>query len=402
MEEFFERLLDFGSEWKVEKVEFNSENESVEIFVKFQLNAYKTNNKDTYYGVHDYREIRYWRHLNILQYKTFITAKIPRMKDEYGKVLSVKVPWADENERHTYLFEKHVIDCLLATKNQTKTAALVCCGFNIVNRILYLATERGLERRDQGTIYKNLSLDEKSFQKGHNYATVLSDSELGYIIDLVQSRTKDATVELLNNNLSEVQKTEVETIAIDMWKPFISAVDEVLPKSKKVHDRFHLVKYLNEAIDNVRKREIKNNETLVGSRYALLKRTENLTKKQYFKFEEILRVNFEVSQAWKLTECFKCLFGSSDFQDARKRFSDWSSFCDWEKIPEINKVVKMFRNHIIGVCNALVEKASNGMAERLNGKIQELKTIGKGYRTFQNFRNAILFFNGGLNLYPQL
>ena len=67
---------------------------------------------------------------------------------------------------------------------------------------------------------------------------------------------------------------------------------------------------------------------------------------------------------------------------------------------ELTKVAKMFSNHIRGVCNALVESASNAMAERLNGEIRIIKTIGRGYRTFTNFRSAILFFNGGLDLYP--
>jgi len=61
----------------------------------------------------------------------------------------------------------------------------------------------------------------------------------------------------------------------------------------------------------------------------------------------------------------------------------------------------MFNNHLEGVCNALVERFSNAMAERLNGKIQEVKSVGRGYRTFKNFRSAILFFHGGLSLYPQ-
>jgi transposase len=60
----------------------------------------------------------------------------------------------------------------------------------------------------------------------------------------------------------------------------------------------------------------------------------------------------------------------------------------------------MFNNHIKGVCNALTKRFSNAMAERLNGKIQEIKTVGRGYGTFKNFRSATLFFNGGLNLYP--
>ena len=71
-------------------------------------------------------------------------------------------------------------------------------------------------------------------------------------------------------------------------------------------------------------------------------------------------------------------------------------------IKEVIKVAKMFNNHLEGVCNAMVESFSNAMAERLNGKIQEVKSVGRGYRTFKNFRSAILFFHGNLNLYPQL
>ena len=66
----------------------------------------------------------------------------------------------------------------------------------------------------------------------------------------------------------------------------------------------------------------------------------------------------------------------------------------------LTKVVTMFNAHISGVVSALINNFNNAMAERLNGKIQELKTVARGYRTFQNFRSAILFFNGGLDLYP--
>ena len=61
----------------------------------------------------------------------------------------------------------------------------------------------------------------------------------------------------------------------------------------------------------------------------------------------------------------------------------------------------MFKNHIPGIVNVLIMRFSNAMAERLNGEIQEIKTVGRGYRTFKNFRSAILFFHGGLNLYLQ-
>ncbi len=399
-ENFFDNLLNFGSEWKVERVVVNSENE-VDIFIKFDLEEYKKNHVDDFEFIHDYSDFRRWRHLNILQYKTFINAKIPRVKLKDGKITSVKVPWSDAGKHHTYLFERYVIDLLLATKNQTKTAEILSCSFNLVNSIMHNSTERGLERRDLSQVYKQLSMDEKSFQKGHNYVSVLSSPENGIVIDMVKGRTLDAAKSLLNNSLNDNQKTKVETISLDMWKAYNTAVDEIFPKAKKVHDRFHLIKYLNEAIDNVRKREAKKNEVLRNSRFAMLKNKFNLTEKQHFKFEEVLRLNTEVSYTWRLKECFKSLFGCKDYQEAFNRYSDWKSFVTWERIPELTKVANMFSNHIKGVCNALVENTSNAMAERLNGKIQIIKTIGRGYRNFQNFRSAILFFNGGLNLYPQ-
>ncbi|SDA65560.1 Transposase, partial [Algoriphagus alkaliphilus] len=96
---------------------------------------------------------------------------------------------------------------------------------------------------------------------------------------------------------------------------------------------------------------------------------------------------------------FKDLFGISDLFATSSLFK-WITNAYGRKIAEIDKVVDMFKNHISGVLNALTQRLSNAMAERLNGKIQELKTVGRGYRTFANFRSAILFFNGGLDLYP--
>lgn len=398
-EDFFEKLLNFGSDWKVEKVVVNDLNE-VNIFLKFDLPEYKKQHIESYEFVHDYLNYRRWRHLDIMQYKTFINAKIPRIKHKDSKIESAKVPWAQSGKHHTHLFEIFAIDLLLATKNQTKTAQILRCGFNLINKIMHNATQRGLERRDTDTIYKQLCIDEKSFKKGHKYATVLSDPEKGIILEVEKDRTKKATKSLLNNTLSEHQISKVETISLDMWKSYNTAVDEIIPKAKKVHDRFHLIKYLNEAVDKVRKREVKKNEVLRNSRYALLKNKYNLTVKQHFKFEEVLRANTEVSYVWRLKESFKSLFGCEDYQEASSRLSDWNSFVLWEGIPELTKVARMFTNHITGVCNALVEKTSNAMAERLNGKIQIIKTVGRGYRTFKNFRSAILFFNGGLNLYP--
>ncbi|HBK72403.1 MAG TPA: hypothetical protein DDZ39_12245 [Flavobacteriaceae bacterium] len=123
----------------------------------------------------------------------------------------------------------------------------------------------------------------------------------------------------------------------------------------------------------------------------------------FIKFDVITQANYEVSKAWQIKENFRDLFQKeTNYMNAFYLFIKWTRDASLKHIKEVNKVVKMFKNHLPGVVNALILRFSNAMAERLNGKIQEIKTVGRGYRTFKNFRSVILFFHGGLKLYPQL
>jgi len=186
---------------------------------------------------------------------------------------------------------------------------------------------------------------------------------------------------------------------MDMWPTYINSAEELLPNAAITHDRFHLIMYLNKAIDQVRRREVKKHDELKNTRYTLLKNPENFTEKQRIKYEAIADANYEVSKAWQVREKFKDLFSCGKLL-AKTLYNKWTADSKWKKIKEIDKIVETFNNHISEVVNALIMNLSNAIAERLNGKIQELKTVGKGYRTFANFRSAILFFHGGLDLYP--
>jgi len=399
-ENFFNILLDLEEGWNVESVSTDLKKGEISIKIKCVLKSLLDEETGELCRVYDHAPLRSWRHLDTMQYKTFITCSLPRIETSVGKIKTIQPSWASGYERHTYLFEHAVIDLLKASKNQSKTAVLMRCGFNVINRILHLSTERGMKRRSHETlIFDHLSIDEKSFKKGHKYITVLSHPQSGCILEVEEDRTKDACKALLNKSLTVDQLQKVATISMDMWKAFMNTANEVLPNAEIVHDRFHLIKYLNDAIDKVRRREVKKHEELKESRYALLKNQENLTDKQRILFDQISGSNYEVSKAWQVRENFKDLF-SSDKSSGFVLYMQWAADSARRNINEVTKIVNMFNSHIAGVVNALVMNYSNAMAERLNGKIQELKTVGRGYRTFENFRSAILFFHGGLNLYP--
>lgn len=399
-ENFFTKLLDLEDGWIVESVESNLIREEIYIQVVCVLDQLEEPGSGELCKVYDYAPERSWRHLDTMQYKTYIKCRLPRVKTSEGKIKTVQPNWASGYERHTFLFEAAAIDLLKASKNQTKTAELLRCGFNVVNRILHLSTERGMRRRNYSQLaFPHLSIDEKSFRKGHQYITVLSHPASGCVLDVGEDRTKEACKDLLNKSLTPDQLQKVSTISMDMWKPYIATAEEKLPNASIVHDRFHLVKYLNHAIDQVRRREVKRHQDLKHSRYALLKNPENLTERQRIHFQAIADANYEVGKAWQVRENFKELFSAKKLL-ARLLFNRWALDATRRKIKEIDKVVEMFNRHASGVVNAILTNLNNAMAERLNGKIQELKTVGKGYRTFANFRSAILFFHGGLNLYP--
>ncbi len=389
-ERFFDMLLSFGSDWRVDEVIEDTVGIKVDIYLSYC-------GKEPPY---DYAPVRCWRHLDTMQYKSYIHARLPRFRTVDGKVTTLVPPWADKHERQTYLFEAVVIDTLLATTNQSKTASLMKCSFEVVNRIMHRASERGQRRRHASQALRHLSIDEKSFKKGHQYVTVLSDPVGGQVLDVAEGRTKDSCEKLIDNALTVWQRSQVESISMDMWKAFLRAAQQKLPQAKIIHDKFHLIAYLNKAIDKVRRKEVKRHPELKNSRYALLKNTENLTQKQRAKFDAIRQANYQVSKAWQVRENFKDAFGNDTAAQGRAIFEEWFFTALQCGIKEVVEVAIMFSDHINGIINAMTSTLNNAMAERLNGKIQLLKATARGYRSFQHFRNAILFFYGKLNLYP--
>ena len=134
-ENFFTTLLNLEDGWEVQSIETDLGKAEIYIRISCSLEELVDDQTGELCKVYDHAPEREWRHLDTMQYKTFIKCRLPRIKAPNGKVKTVQPSWASGYERHTYLFEHAVIDLLKATKNQTKTALLMRCGFNIVNRI---------------------------------------------------------------------------------------------------------------------------------------------------------------------------------------------------------------------------------------------------------------------------
>ena len=291
---------------------------------------------------------------------------------------------------------KKTIETLQECKSQTKAAKLVRLSFDQVHRIMHRFVERGLKNRSLDERYHYLSIDEKAVHKGHEYISVLSDEASGIVIDVVAGRTKES-VDKLCNTLSKEQRDEVKTVCTDMWDAYIYGAQTYFSNAKHCHDNFHLVGYLNKAVDKVRRREVKTQEILKQTKYIWLKDHANLTEKQRIVFDAIKDTNYEVSRAWRVKENFRDIQFRQTQQEAFMIFMKWKRDAENAQIKEITEVVEMFDRHLMGILNAIETGANNAKAERINGAIEEIKRVGRGYKKTENLRIAILFFHGFLN-----
>ena len=145
-------------------------------------------------------------------------------------------------------------------------------------------------------------------------------------------------------------------------------------------------------------KEIKN--PLKKSKYLFLKNEVNMTDKQLVRFKEIKELTLKTCQAWRIKENFKGFFKCTFLNEAKSYLSQWIVDVKESKLQSMIKVSDMIKNHSLGLLNYVKHKISNGIAENLNGQIQQLKTVGRGFYSFENYRNAILFYLGKLDMVP--
>jgi len=391
------KILDFGTGWKVTEVKTDNVNVQIDLYLEYtELEGIFPGSKESS-KVYDYGKKRRVRHLDLLQYKCYLNFRIPRIKNTEGLVRNINLSFIDDRVCFTHLFENKILEALLMSKNQSKTADFYDCSFDIVHSIMQRGVSRGLERRQLVNL-EALSLDEKSFSNGHNYLTILSDPINKRVLDVTEGRKTEDAETLLTMTLSSEQLSNIKVVTMDMWKAYMGAVNEILPQADIIHDKFHTAKYLNKAVDEVRKQEVKKEEILKKSKYIFLKNQDNWSEEQAFKFSEIDAINLQTAQAWKIKENFKGIYQIGNKYLCLSFFEEWYKNVLEKNIKPMIKVADTILKHLKGVINSAIYEISNSVAENLNSQIQVVKSIARGYGNFNGYRNSILFFQGKLNM----
>jgi transposase len=356
--------------------------------------------------LHDHR-IRTLRYLDTCQYETFLEVHVPRVKCEKDDLQQIQIPYAEKHSRFTSRFEMSIIDWL-----KTNSIKVIAESFGLswdeVDGIMQRAVKRGLSRRQQQPVY-NMGIDETSYQKRHEYVTIIHDKDRDCVIEVLNDRKAESLENWLKTQKNS-DLSELHSITMDMWDPYIKAVAAGIPggKEKIAFDRFHVSMHFNKTVDQVRRREHgafmkeAGESPLSKSRFQWLinsNRTDNRTSKRPA-FMSLSKLNLETSRAWRIKETANSLWDyvyMNVAEAAWKKLLWWISHC---RIPEMIKTGRTVRNYFWGIMNAIHFKATNGLLESRNNSIQRIKRMAYGFRNRARFRTAILFHLGKLSLYP--
>ena len=302
------------------------------------------------------------------------------------------------------MFEALVIDWLKEA-SISAVSRLMGLSWNAIDGIMQRAVTRGLSRREARCV-EHLGVDETSFKKRHDYVTIVSDQGSGTVLHVGEDRKKE-TLHGWYERLSEAQREAITSVSMDMWPAFINATREGVPAAdeKIAFDKFHVAKYLSDAVDKVRRQEHKalmaqGYEDLKGSKHDWLYNPENMTRQQKKHFASLRDSNLKTARAWAIKEFAMSLWHYTSITWAKKGWGRWLSWAVRSRLEPIKKVAKTIREHLWGILNAIILKVSNGPAEGINSRIKMLKVRSRGFRNKNRFANAIYFHLGGLDLYP--
>lgn len=400
----YSQLLGLDSSWQVDSVDLDLAGKEVSVLLSHVGGKLVCPECSGSCSQADLAPERTWRHLDTMQFTTALKARIPRSRCSACGVKTVAVPWGGKHSRFTLMFEAFAIEVLNACSCISRAAALLGLSWSSVHSILERAVDRGLERRGVDDI-KHVGMDEKSFGRGHDYVSVMTDIDNSRVLEVAPERTIEAA-DSLWKTLTLTQRENVESVSMDMWKAFMTSAQTNAPNAEIVHDKFHIAKYLGEAVDKVRRAEHKvlkqeGDETLTGSRQLWLYNMENLDDDRYALLDELQQQDLKTARAWAIKENFRWFWDYTYAGNAKKFFDRWYGWARRSQLEPIKKVAAMLKNHLDGILSYFRHRVTNATAEGFNSRIQSIKSAARGFRSFTNYRLRILFYCGKLKLMPE-
>ena len=315
------------------------------------------------------------------------------------------IPWADPYARVTYRFE-YVMLVYCQLMPQKAAAKILHVPKSTLSDMLHRTITR-IRKGHRIRGLKTIGIDEISYCKGHKYATVVYDLDRSCVLWVGQGKGSETIDKFFTEQLSDYQKKQIKWACCDMSQTYIGAIEEHCPNATLVLDRFHIVKALNNAVDEVRKEQwreasVDERKAIKGLRWLLFKHSSNRSKKDSRILNALRKGNRRIHRAWVLKDEFEHFWEYNAPWAAKRFLKRWTTTALKSRIEPLRDFVKMLRKQEHRIITFVETKLTNAMAEGLNRIIRIVKNRASGFRGLPAFTDIIFLTVGDLDIPAQI
>lgn len=374
----FTVALGLAEPWRVVDLEFSAEGRRLDIGLDFPRGStFPCPACGAPCKVHD-SKVQEWRHLNFFQHEAYLNARQPRTDCPKDGVKVVPVPWARPGAGFTLLFESFVVGLAVNGMTPSAIGRLVGEYDTLIWRVLEHYVGEARTRENFAGVSK-VGVDETSRAKGHVYVTVFADMEKAKVLYVTEGKDHETVARFKDDLVAHGgDPKRISDFSLDMSQAFINGIGEAFPEAHITFDKFHVIKLMNDAVDEVRRGEQRGQPELKKTRYSWLKNEENLTLEERRRFEELKDSTLGTARAYRIKRQLQELFNEPP-DKAATFFKRWYLWATHSRLPAVVRVAKTLKEHLDGLLRWFESRITNGLLEGINSLIQAAKARARGF-----------------------
>ena len=337
--------------------------------------------------LHDIKPVRTWRHTDCWNMPTLIRAAPRRVRCRHCGIRIEQVPWARTRSRFTHAFEAEVL-----RRARDTSISGVCRQLGLhwtsVMRLIEHWVEESAARQFRKPL-RIIGVDEVSYGRGQSkYLTIVWDHIRARVVWIGQGRERD-TLDAFFAKLGPRRSRGLRIVTMDMWQGYIGSVKAHAPWADIVFDRFHIERYLTQAVNEVRKQEFFRRggayrNAIRGKKWLLLTKFRRLRRRKRRELMALLDMNHRLFKAYLFKEQFEHAWTYTTEKGMREFLARWRTLLNWSRLKPLIAFYDMLKRHIDGVVAWARHHLTNAALEGNNSRVRAISQRAHGYRNPNN------------------
>jgi len=396
--DLFQLALGLVPPWMVADAKFDADKKRLDIEIDFKTGGRfacpKCGKADC--PVHDTVK-KSWRHLNFFQHEAFLHARVARIDCSDCGVRLVNVPWARPGSGFTLLFEAFVM-ALVKDMPVAAAARLVGEYDTRLWRVVQHYVETAVARIDLSDL-RRVAIDETAAKRGQDYISLFVDMDARKVVFVTEGNDAETVARFADHvDDHNSDASRIKEVCSDMSGAYIKGITENLTEAEITFDKFHAVKLVNDAVDQVRRAESKDRPQLKYSRYLWLMNESRLSVEQSLSLEALCRMNLKTARAYRIRLAFQDIYNCPSRDWGELVLNRWYSWAIRSRLEPIKKVARTIKRHRDGILRWFDSKIANGLIEAINSLVQAAKAKARGYRSLRNLMAIVYLIAGKIDL----